>query len=383
MGDPESSTAGPKRSKPLVLVADDDEDLRNLAGLQLAPDFDVITAESGPECIRLAGERQPDVILLDVMMPGMDGRDALVLLSEDDRTRQIPVIFLSALGRPEDRISGLESGAIDYITKPADPRELAARVASAMRRRPAANPPISVTTPDREQFETRLAEEQSRARRSNAPLSILLMDVDDMMGINERVGRDGGDRVLEEMAGALRTTLRLSDALFRIGGDEFAVVLPDTAIGTAFYAAQRCREALLEVSPGGRPVRVSVGIAEQSPQRTTEELIAAARMALEHAQESGGDRAWRADDPRRYGISPTSLSRELTEREWDVLAHLVNRRTEQEIANRLGISAGTVRSHKARIRRKLQVPSNIRLGDFARSNLKELVGQLSQPQNRA
>jgi DNA-binding NarL/FixJ family response regulator len=85
---------------------------------------------------------------------------------------------------------------------------------------------------------------------------------------------------------------------------------------------------------------------------------------------------WRADDPRRHGINTVSLSEDLTGREWDVLVNLSHRRTEQEIARRLGISRGTVRSHKARIRRKLQVSPEIRLTDFVRANFENLIQQL-------
>ena len=99
-------------------------------------------------------------------------------------------------------------------------------------------------------------------------------------------------------------------------------------------------------------------------------------IALVRAKESGGGRTWRADDPRRHGLNPVALSEDLTEREWDVLVHLSHRRTEQEIARRLGISRGTVRSHKARIRRKLHVSPDMRLSDFVRTNFRDLVNRL-------
>ncbi len=130
---------------------------------------------------------------------------------------------------------------------------------------------------------------------------------------------------------------------------------------------------MLEIEAGGRSTLASVGVAQFSNGRSAQEVIARAEIALFRAKESGGSRTWRADDPRKHGLNPVALSEELTEREWDVLLHLSHRRTEQEIARRLGISRGTVRSHKARIRRKLHVSPDIRLSDFVRTNFRDLA----------
>ena len=370
-------------SRPTVLVVDDDPDLRMLAGMQLGDGFDVIQASDGEECVQKATAEQPDVILLDMMMPGMNGSEVLTALSSDPLTADIPVIFLSALGTTDDRVKGLESGAVDYIAKPAEPRELVARVGAAARTKARQTEIANRTStdsvtrlPERSDFEHRLAQEISRSERSGAPVSILLIDLDQLDRVNEQLGRPAGDRVLAEVAEALKSTLRTADVLYRYGGDEFAAVLPDTELGTAYLAAERCRAAMAEVQAAGTPTRASVGVAQFSSGRAAEEVIARAEIALFRAKESGGGRTWRADDPRRHGLNTVSLSEELTEREWDVLVHLSHRRTEQEIARRLGISRGTVRSHKARIRRKLHVSPDIRLSDFVRTNFKDLVDRL-------
>jgi diguanylate cyclase (GGDEF)-like protein len=370
-------------SRPTVLVVDDDPDLRMLAGMHLGEGFDVIQASDGEECVQKATAEQPDVILLDMMMPGMNGAEVLTALSSNPLTADIPVVFLSALGTTDDRVKVLESGAVDYIDKPAEPKELVARVGAAARTRArrteiaARTSADSVTRlPDRSAFEDRLTQEISRSERSGAPVSILLIDLDQLDRVNEQLGRPAGDRVLSEVAEALGSTLRTADVLYRYGGDEFAAVLPDTELGTAYLAAERCRAAMQEVRAAGTPTRASVGVAQLSSGRAAEEVIARAEIALFRAKESGGGRTWRADDPRRHGINTMSLSEELTEREWDVLIHLSHRRTEQEIARRLGISRGTVRSHKARIRRKLHVSPDIRLSEFVRTNFKDLVDRL-------
>ena len=377
--------AGSIRERPLVLVVDDDEDLRSLAQLQLGDGFDVIQAADGQRCVTLAQRELPDVILLDMMMPGMDGAQVLQELSASTRTKDIPVIFLSALTGTEDRVKGLEIGAVDYIAKPVEKRELVARVGVAARtsaRHKLLESRIvsdqQTGLPGRKEFDERLNQEVSRSDRSNAALSVMLIDVDGMSEINEKLGRELADELLENVASLLRGVFRRADGVYRYGGDEFSAILPDTDIATSYLAAERCRQAVSQVTCEGKPVSISIGTAEFSSGRKAEELIAKAEIALFRAKESGGNRSWRADDPRKRSINPIALSEELTEREWDVLAHLANHRTEQDIARRMGIRPGTVRSHKARIRRKLDVDPELRLAEFARSNFHELVSRLEK-----
>jgi diguanylate cyclase (GGDEF)-like protein len=371
--------------RPLVLIVDDDPDLRALARLQLSDGFDVLQASNGPECVELAATHTPDVILLDMMMPGMDGGQVLNALAEDNSTQDIPVIFLSALDQTEDRVRGLEGGAVDWITKPFDSRELVARVGAAARTRARQQELSSVITGDgltglrdRKAFTSRLVEEIARSKRSSSPLSVMLIDIDHLDQVNEGVSREAGDELLRMVAHLLRTNLRSSDAIFRYDGDEFAAVLPDTDVSAAFLAAERCRHAVADLEGPVDDVSLSIGIAEISGPQGPEEVVAKAEIALFRAKESGGNRSWRADDPRRHGLNPIALSEELTEREWAVLSHLANRRTETDIARRLGIAAGTVRSHKARIRRKLHVDPDIRLAEFARAHFRELVSRLDR-----
>lgn len=373
-----------KSNRPKVLVVDDDPDLQLLARLQLAEGFDVLQASDGDEGIEMALEHSPDVILLDIMMPGLSGSEVLVALAEQPATKDIPVIFISALTAVEDRVQGLESGAIDYISKPADPRELRARIGVAARlsARRSGTRDVVTDLPTRAEFEVRLIEEMARSGRSRTPFSILLIDIDHMEMLNDRFGRTVVDALLREIAKALRKTLRASDLLFRYGGDEFAVLLPDADIGTAYLASERLRDAIKAVRQAKVEISVSIGVSEIGGAKTLEEFMAKVEIALFRAKESGGNRSWRADDPRRHGLNPVSLSEDLTEREWGVVGHLSRRLTETEIARRLGISPGTVRSHKARIRRKLQVPSEIRLSEFVKENFTGLIDRLEEIDSR-
>ena len=381
----ENTQAG---EKPVVLVVDDDPDLLRLAEVQLRADFSLILAGGGAECIQIAQTESPDVIVLDMMMPGMDGLTVLEVLNEDSSTADIPVICLSALSRIDDKLKVLYGGAIDYMTKPADQRELVARIWSAIRRREketaalqrSAADPIT-QLPTRGAFDLRLNEEIARSKRTSAPFSVLIIDVDQMDAINESIGREQADRLLARLARVVKSNLRASDLLFRYESDEFSALLPESDAGTAWVAAERIRSAVKEIESNTVLMTVSVGIAEYSRTKSLGELMAKAEIALFKAKESGGDMSWRSDDPRKRSLNTVSLAEELTLREWDVLAHLAQRRTEQEIADVLGISPGTVRSHKARIRRKLHVSPDVRLADFVRENFRDLSERVAGPRS--
>lgn len=377
-------------TRPCVLVVDDDPDLLRLADMQLSlQGFEVLQAPTGEEALKLARKRNPDVILLDMMLPDIDGAEVLRNLHADPRTEDIPVIFLSALSATEDRVKGLTGGAVDWISKPHEPRELIARVGAAARTKAkteaiktGAGTDRITRLPARSAFEQRLETEVARSGRNGRPFAVWLLDIDGMAAINERVGALAGDQLLREVADVMTDALRRSDELFRYGDDEFAAVLPDCDVSTAVTAAERCRREIASIEYDGHPTRVSIGLAQFSTGRTRHEIISRCEIALYRAKESGGDRVWRADDPRKHGLNPIALSQELTEREWDVLIHLSHRRTEHEIARRLGITRGTVRSHKARIRRKLHVSPEIRLADFVRSNFKDLIERLPAAANQ-
>jgi diguanylate cyclase (GGDEF)-like protein len=363
--------------KPVVLLIDDDADSRALAEFQLSDGYTVIQAASGVEGLNLATDRRPDVIVLDVTMPDLDGASVMRKLAVDPVTREIPVIFLSAVAEGEERARGLEVGAVDFITKPAHGREFLARVDMAARQR-IRNTDPAFGGPEGDLFRARLEQEIARTHRVESALSLLLVNIDRMRDINHTHGRDSGDDLLRAVRRTIAVKIRTSDTVFRLSGDEFAAILPDAEAGTAMVAAERCREGIASLGGDAGGAAVSIGIAELSQGDGLVGFIAKARDALDKAKASGGDRSWRSDDLRRHAINPGSLAEELTDREWAVVTHLAARRTEADIARRMSIRPGTVRSHKARIRRKLHVPPDIRLSDFVRTNFRELIGRFEE-----
>lgn len=353
---------------------------RRDSGVDLGTSFRVIDASGFDEAVAKALSDDPDVIVLLDPRSQTEAITTLQRLAHDERTELLPVIVVANDDALDNRISMLESGAYDVLPTSTDGRELRARIATAARLHArvktlqrATEAPHAATVPGRVQFDQRLRQEVARSTRSSSPLTMMIVDVDQMSMINRANGQGPGDDLLRELGSLLRSILRVSDVTFHYGRDEFAVILPDTDAGTAYLVAERCRNMVRGLAAAGRPVTISVGISEHSPGRTAEDMVAKAEKALGLAKQSGGNRSWRADDPRRASPTPSTLSQQLTEREWSVLAQLTHRRTEQDIAKSLGISAGTVRSHKARIRRKLHVPPNQRLSEFARVHFRHLL----------
>jgi diguanylate cyclase (GGDEF)-like protein len=219
-----------------ILVADDDEAIRTYLAttLELAG-LDVVLAGDGREALELARQRRADLVLLDVMMPVMDGLTALARLQADPRTHHLPVVLLSARSQREDAIGGLDAGADDYLTKPIEPDELLARVRAALRRadqQRLRNPLTGL--PGNETIQAELA----RRVATGAPLALLHVDVDRFKAYNDHYGFVRGDEALRAVATVL---LELQDGfddedafVGHIGGDDFVVVChPEDAAVTA------------------------------------------------------------------------------------------------------------------------------------------------------
>jgi diguanylate cyclase (GGDEF)-like protein len=379
--------AAHKDVRPTVVILGHEQDFAAAARRHLGRRFvfvDIPDTDPHPHNV------PADAIVLDIETKA-DPAEALSNLGGSGRL-DVPVVVLTEASRAADRAALLEEGALDVLDKPVAWEELGARLQAAVRLgerlrelRLESGKDALTSLPGRFNFNARLEQEVARSIRSDSPLSLLILDVDNMGAVNERLGRGAGDRLLAMVAQTLRSALRVSDSFFRYGGDEFAAILPDTTIGTASVVAERVlglvhairsdEEGKLYVSLGGPAypeTKASISVAELPRGRSAGEFVTRAEQALTRARESGGNQVWRADDRRKSATSTSALATDLTDRERLVLGHLASRRTDREIANRMGISVGTVRSHKARIRRKLQIPANVRLTDFARDHLNDL-----------
>ncbi|MDP6622663.1 MAG: diguanylate cyclase [Alphaproteobacteria bacterium] len=266
-------------SEQTVLVVDDESLNIELIKAILSKDCNVVGAADGTEALGFAASDSPDLILLDIMMPGMDGYEVCRRLKSDPLTSDIPVVFLTALGKIEQEVKGLELGAIDYIAKPINPEVVKVRVRNHLELKRYRDTLKTLSLRDgltgianRRAFNDFLDQEWRRAMRNNAWLSLLMIDIDHFKPFNDNYGHGAGDDCLISVARALEATLkRPADHVARYGGEEFACVLPETdAKGAAQMAETLChvvRDLSLkhEFSLVGDTVTVSVGGASLQP----------------------------------------------------------------------------------------------------------------------
>ena len=256
-----------------VLVVDDEKQNRTLLAELLQDDCRVILARNGAQAIERTHELKPDLILLDVMMPEMSGYQVIQALRNDDETRQIPVIFISALDAPADEERGLDLGAVDYITKPFHPSIVRKRVRnhlhSVHQRHLLENLAMidSLTEiANRRRYDEALENEWRRCARMHSPLSLAIIDVDHFKAYNDHLGHAQGDNVLREIAHSLRQFVRRpGDLVARYGGEEFVLLLPNTDATSAAHIGHDIRAAVEALhlphpsSPVSPQVTISLG----------------------------------------------------------------------------------------------------------------------------
>jgi diguanylate cyclase (GGDEF)-like protein len=290
-----------------VLIIDDSPDALALAKARLGKEgLDLICADGGKAGLALAASAKPDLILLDLDMPDMSGFDVCRTLKADADLCMIPVIFLSGSGGPEDKVKGLNLGAVDYVTKPFDAFELRARVNAALRTKHMQDLLIEHAKIDpltglanRRALMERLGQEWERIQRHGGELSFIMGDVDHFKQVNDAHGHTVGDRALHEVAGAIAGQCRQVDLPCRYGGEEFAIVVPDEPAAGAANLAERCRQAVeaVRLSVGTETVSVtaSFGVADASTAASPEALIQQADAALYRAKNAGRNRVASAD----------------------------------------------------------------------------------------
>jgi len=250
-----SMFAGPIQSmetRPTVLVIDDEPLYQELIADILCDDYEVLVAESGVIGLQIAMNNVPHLILLDLMMPGIDGYAVFRCLKADRRTCEVPVIFITGKCHVEDETKGLRMGAVDFIAKPINPDLVRARVNTQITFKLMRDKLAMLAATDgltglanRFHFDSMLAYEYARHQRSGKELSLIMLDIDQFKAFNDAYGHISGDECLRAVAQAMKKTVsRATDLVARYGGEEFVVLLPETSLNGAVLLAEKIRNCI-------------------------------------------------------------------------------------------------------------------------------------------
>ncbi|MFO8155986.1 MAG: diguanylate cyclase [Pseudomonadota bacterium] len=300
-----------EEQKPTLLVVDDEPANVQALGALLKDDYRVRVANSGEKVLAMVQEGDqapPDLILLDIQMPGIDGYEVCRRLKEDPKTSGIAIIFVTARDAVSDEEHGLNLGAVDYIAKPFNQAIVRARVHTHMnlKRKTDLLEQYALLDgltgiPNRRHFDDLFDRETRRCLREGQPLSVVMMDIDHFKGFNDHYGHGAGDLCLQKVAGTLDSVVaRPGDLICRYGGEEFVALLPGTDANGAREVAENLRaavEALAithEYSSTAPVVTLSLGTATLDPHRDSEAdrnpLLKRADEALYAAKEAGRNR---------------------------------------------------------------------------------------------
>lgn len=298
------STDLPLRGRILIV----DDMMENVLVLNniLKEQHEVLFALKGDKAIELAQTRAPDLILLDAVMPEMDGYTVCSTLKHDPLTADIPIIFITALTDAQDETRALDIGAVDFISKPVNPSIVQARVRTHLTLKRQTDLLRRLTLSDgltgignRRCFDEQYQREWRRCQRNQRSLSLMLIDVDHFKLYNDHYGHQAGDEALQRFGDLLSQTIqRSSDLAARYGGEEFVVLLSETDAEHAFVVARKIHRALADVaiphqvSPTANTITVSIGLASLVPDAdlAPESLLERADQALYRAKHSGRNR---------------------------------------------------------------------------------------------
>jgi diguanylate cyclase (GGDEF)-like protein len=288
-----------------ILVIDDTRlNIKLLTEILEDEGYDVYSASDGYTAIDIVREIMPDIILLDIMMPGIDGFEVCKLLKQDYDLKDIPVIMVTAKTDSSDLKKALELGAFDYIKKPVDEDEVIARVQSALRfksyqdmLKEAAVKDALTGLYNHGLLIEMLEKEIASADRKNTGICFIMIDIDLFKDINDTYGHMAGDSVLRELSFVLSKSVRIGDTVGRYGGEEFGIILPDVKYEDIYPLCERIRENVFNnkfyADDNIIHVTTSIGACYKDPKvnMTVNEVIKAADDALYSAKNIGRNKA--------------------------------------------------------------------------------------------
>jgi diguanylate cyclase (GGDEF)-like protein len=287
-----------------VLIVDDAKENVSVLAELLRSDYKIRAATSGEKALEITfSDNPPDLILLDIIMPGIDGYEVCKKLKGASQTKNIPVIFVTGKVNEEEEIRGFNLGAVDYIKKPYNSVIVKARVSMHLELKQYRDHLENISYLDgltgisnRRKFDEYLYSTWNLAVRVSMPVSIVMMDIDYFKQYNDKYGHQGGDDCLIKIAQALsKMIVRKTDFLARYGGEEFVCIFPNTDADNAFILAEKLRLEIMSLkiphaySSVAEIVTISVGVATKFPTKnlSSAELVEEADKALYKSKESG------------------------------------------------------------------------------------------------
>ncbi|MBF0120161.1 MAG: diguanylate cyclase [Desulfobacterales bacterium] len=293
-----------KEIKQTILIVDDERINIDLLTEIFKKDYILLVAKNGKQSLKILEKNAVDLILLDIIMPEMDGYEVCKQLKENEQTRNIPVVFITGMSEEEDEAKGLELGAVDYIKKPFYKPIVKCRVETHLALKKKSDMLEHLAAIDgltnlynRRKFDETILYEWERALRNNSQIALILIDIDDFKKFNDGYGHSLGDYCLKQVAQKMKETLnRSNDFIARYGGEEFIVILPNADIKGATYIASSLKKNVEELniphkySKTSNYVTISLGLTVTTPNqgcKSIAELIEITDKMLYSAKESG------------------------------------------------------------------------------------------------
>jgi diguanylate cyclase (GGDEF)-like protein len=286
-------------SQPIILIVDDTKSNMMILAACLKDDYQIKTAINGQECLNIAKKSpKPDLILLDIEMPGINGYEACEQLKKDSYTADIPIIFITAKHDVKDEEKCFILGAVDYISKPIRPTIVVARVKTHITIKKQKDKLEQMALFDQltnlynRHFLLNAAKQKvSSAIRHQFPISVMMLDIDFFKKINDEHGHPAGDSVLKEVAKIMKEEYRNEDVAARFGGEEFVIILYHCDLKSAVAKASQLRGKIEQLKPLGIPVTVSIGISQlENEEESFSDLLERSDKALYKAKEEGRNR---------------------------------------------------------------------------------------------
>lgn len=289
--------------RPRILIVDDERINIHLLNALLKIDYKIMVATNGEQALKAAVVGKPDLILLDIVMPGMDGYEICRQLKSMAETQPIPIIFITAMGDVDNETKGFALGAVDYISKPFNSSVVKARVGVHMklkRKSDLLENLVSIDAlteiPNRRAFDQTREQEWARSLRTGLAISFVMIDIDMFKQFNDNYGHGAGDDCLVRVAGAIEGCIqRPGDFVARYGGEEFAAVLADTDVDGAMRIAERFHAAVIALqiphaySAAAPHVTISIGIATAIPAVSlTPQMLSDAADRMLYAAKNAG-----------------------------------------------------------------------------------------------